>query len=486
MSRSSSAPRSTCRPRATSAARPSGSVSFYDGSDPPPAVTAALAVVGVFAIQVTFFAACLALHERRVEANRYELAPCFRRAAAEEDAEDGAKVAVEDAVAEDKAVAVARRGGDGGVELGKAPPSGALPAAAGDDDAPWLTARLTALMRSLGAWLTASPARPRAVACAFFLLAAGAAAAAGTALRVGADWDLFLPKGCYLLDYYDARGAGAFRLLLRGRDGPFRRRERTFESEFDVTYVTGRVVVERESPLVRRPSYRALAKPRRPPQATAGRSRTCRPRPRTSRARSRRSTAGTRPGATPRGTTRPSPGSRPSSRRRPGTRTARTSSSATASSTRAASGPSRASPNRRAWRRFWFPGDIGPRRRPAQVRTMERSRRAAADASAGGVKARAFSVQYLWLERFDAIVDLTTVSLGGAVAGVLCVCAVPASFRVPSSASKSLEKGPAAPRRRWHLLDQAPRAAGRLGTPPRRRTQAASCCRRRRRRWSRS
>ena len=59
---------------------------------------------------------------------------------------------------------------------------------------------------------------------------------------------------------------------------------------------------------------------------------------------------------------------------------------------------------------------------------MERSRRAAADASAGGVKARAFSVQYLWLERFDAIVDLTTVSLGGAVAGVLCVCAVPASF----------------------------------------------------------
>ncbi|KAH8061536.1 RNA uridylyltransferase [Aureococcus anophagefferens] len=196
---------------------------------------------------VTFFAACLALHERRVEANRYELAPCFRRAAAEEDAEDGAKVAAEDAVAEDKAVAVARDGGDGGVELGKAPPSGASPAAADDDDAPWLTARLTALMRSLGAWLTASPARPRAVACAFFLLAAGAAAAAGTALRVGADWDLFLPKGCYLLDYYDARGAGAFRLLLRGRDGPFGRRERTFESEFDVTYVTGRVVVERES-----------------------------------------------------------------------------------------------------------------------------------------------------------------------------------------------------------------------------------------------
>jgi hypothetical protein len=107
---------------------------------------------------------------------------------------------------------------------------------------------------------------------------------------------------------------------------------------------------------------------------------------------------------------------------------------------------------------------------------MERSRRAAADASAGGVKARAFSVQYLWLERFDAIVDLTTVSLGGAVAGVLCVCAVPASFRVPSSASTPRKAPP------------PPRAAAGIASnkPPRRRTQAASCCRRRRRRWSRS
>lgn len=92
---------------------------------------------------------------------------------------------------------------------------------------------------------------------------------------------------------------------------------------------------------------------------------------------------------------------------------------------------------------------------------MERSRRAAADASAGGVKARAFSVQYLWLERFDAIVDLTTVSLGGAVAGVLCVCAVPASFRVPSSASKSLEKPPRRPAPPLASPRTSPRAAER-------------------------
>ncbi|GMH91249.1 hypothetical protein TrVE_jg6783 [Triparma verrucosa] len=42
-------------------------------------VTAALAVMSVFLIQITFFAACLAIDARRILNNRYDLLPCFVR-----------------------------------------------------------------------------------------------------------------------------------------------------------------------------------------------------------------------------------------------------------------------------------------------------------------------------------------------------------------------------------------------------------------------
>ncbi|GMI07254.1 hypothetical protein TrRE_jg6005, partial [Triparma retinervis] len=42
-------------------------------------VTAAIAVLSVFLVQVTFFAACLGLDGRRIEADRYDMVPCWRR-----------------------------------------------------------------------------------------------------------------------------------------------------------------------------------------------------------------------------------------------------------------------------------------------------------------------------------------------------------------------------------------------------------------------
>lgn len=42
-------------------------------------VTAALAVLSVFLVQVTFFAACLSLDGMRIEGDRYDLVPCWKR-----------------------------------------------------------------------------------------------------------------------------------------------------------------------------------------------------------------------------------------------------------------------------------------------------------------------------------------------------------------------------------------------------------------------
>lgn len=42
-------------------------------------ITASIAVLAVFAIQVTFFAACLAIDARRIENSRYDLLPCLVR-----------------------------------------------------------------------------------------------------------------------------------------------------------------------------------------------------------------------------------------------------------------------------------------------------------------------------------------------------------------------------------------------------------------------
>mmetsp|Transcript_20227 Transcript_20227/g.42150 ORF Transcript_20227/g.42150 Transcript_20227/m.42150 type:complete len:586 (+) Transcript_20227:673-2430(+) len=46
-------------------------------------VTAAIAVLAVFIVQITFFAACLALDARRILSNRYDVLPCILRGSAE-------------------------------------------------------------------------------------------------------------------------------------------------------------------------------------------------------------------------------------------------------------------------------------------------------------------------------------------------------------------------------------------------------------------
>lgn len=115
-------------------------------------LTAALAIVAVFLIQISFFVGCVVIDGRRIKARRRDLCCCFVKA--NEDIEEPAKNVV---------------------------------------------------MPRVARFVTASTRRATCIVVCFLAAAASFAAVIALRLERGTNWDNYLPSGSYLLDYYDAR-----------------------------------------------------------------------------------------------------------------------------------------------------------------------------------------------------------------------------------------------------------------------------------------
>jgi predicted RND superfamily exporter protein len=133
--------------------------------------TAAIAVIAVFFIQVTFFAACLSIDARRLDAKRYDLLPCLVRPIWDERKEEG-----------------------------DAPAAAAAAAAYDPDPEP----RKSGFCVNFSAWL-ATPMVARGVVL-FFAVEGFAMAYHGlTTIGKGINVSDFLPTGSYVEEYFSKR-----------------------------------------------------------------------------------------------------------------------------------------------------------------------------------------------------------------------------------------------------------------------------------------